>query len=434
MELDPLFSVELELVVQLQATHLRKVVAFGVEEQVVEEVRGRVDRRRVPGTQASVDLDDRLVLGHGLVREQRVPDRRPGRDRIQEEQWELQDAPGLEVVEVGLRDLLVALDDDLAGLFVDDVHGSDPLDRIDPDQIILGDLNPLQPGLADLANRRLRELLVLANEHVPGVVLDLSGAALADQVLGRGLLEDLPPIELDGLARVEELEKVLGLVAEGLQQNSDVDLPTSIDAGEDEVLVVVLDVQPGSPIGDHPAGVDLLAGRTRGRRERGVVEDAGRAMQLGDDDAFGSVDDEGAVVGHDRDLPEVDLLLLHVPNRLRAFRIVPGDETDGDLEGCGVRHASMETFLHVVLRLLQRVTHELQRSGVVEVADGEHGVEHGLQARILPFLHLDVGLQEAVEGQLLDLEQIRDVDDPRNARKGLSDSRGELGELGLRHE
>ena len=47
-----------------------------------------------------------------------------------------------------------------------------------------------------------------------------------------------------------------------------------------------------------------------------IEEHARRAVQLRDDDALGAVDDEGAVVGHQRQLAQIDLLLAHVLDRL----------------------------------------------------------------------------------------------------------------------
>ncbi len=38
--------------------------------------------------------------------------------------------------------------------------------------------------------------------------------------------------------------------------------------------------------------------------------DAGGAVELGDDDALGAVDDEGAALRHHRDLAHVDVLVL----------------------------------------------------------------------------------------------------------------------------
>ena len=77
---------------------------------------------------------------------------------------------------------------------------------------------------------------------------------------------------------------------------------------------------------------------------------------------------------------------------------------------------------------------ELERRGVVEVLDRKDRVEDGLQADALALLHLDIGLQEALEGELLDLEQIRNVDD-RGIFEKFADARRELGdELVFRHE
>ena len=50
-----------ELVIQLQPTDLRQVVALGVEEQVVEEAGRRLERRRIARPQPFVDLEDRLL-------------------------------------------------------------------------------------------------------------------------------------------------------------------------------------------------------------------------------------------------------------------------------------------------------------------------------------------------------------------------------------
>jgi hypothetical protein len=191
--------------------------------------------------------------------------------------------------------------------------------------------------------------------------------------------------------------------------------------------VVELQVQPRTAVRDDPTRVDLLAGRRNGGGDRGVVEDPRRPVELRHDHPLGAVDDEGAVLGHDRDLPEIDLLLLHVADRLGALGVVPRHEADRHLEGRGVGHPALQTLLDVVLRLFERVTHELERGGVVEVPDREHGVENGLQAEVLPLLRLDVGLEEMLEGPLLDLDQVGNLEDGGHLREVFSDSRCSLG-------
>src|SRR5262249_12552127 len=82
-------------------------------------------------------------------------------------------------------------------------------------------------------------------------------------------------------------------------------------------------------------------------------EGARRAVQLRDDDALGAVDDERAVLGHQRDIAEVDLLLLDVADGLHAGLgiLVPDHEPDGDLERHGVGHAALLALVDVVLQL-----------------------------------------------------------------------------------
>ena len=91
------------------------------------------------------------------------------------------------------------------------------------------------------------------------------------------------------------------------------------------------------------------------------------------------------LLGHERDLAEVDLLLLDVLDRAgAALRIdVPDDELDGDLERRGEGHAALVALVDVVLRLAERVAHELERGRLVEVLDREDRLEDGLQAQVL---------------------------------------------------
>ena len=68
--------------VELHAADGRQVVALGVEEQVGEQVLGRILGRRLAGTHHAVDLDQRLEARLGGIDAQRVRDvRRRGRGR-----------------------------------------------------------------------------------------------------------------------------------------------------------------------------------------------------------------------------------------------------------------------------------------------------------------------------------------------------------------
>ena len=194
-----------------------------------------------------------------------------------------------------------------------------------------------------------------------------------------------------------------------------------------------------------------------------------------DDDPLGAVDDERPVLGHQRDVAEVDLLLLDVADGLDAGLgiLVPDDEADRDLERHGVGHAALLALVDVVLQLqadgvaadvadvaarlvglaaaraehlaiavrigderraavaaglpqvmqpgelaalalpvADRVLDELERGVLAEVADRKDRLEHRLETRVLALARQTVHLQEALVGLLLDLDQVRD----RNGR------------------
>src|SRR5690606_11260242 len=61
-----------ELVVELDSADVREVVAILAEEQGLEQVTGRLQRRRISRPQAPIDLENRFLGVAQLVLEQRV--------------------------------------------------------------------------------------------------------------------------------------------------------------------------------------------------------------------------------------------------------------------------------------------------------------------------------------------------------------------------
>src|ERR1039458_4275273 len=188
-------------------------------------------------------------------------------------------------------------------------------------------------------------------------------------------------------------------------------------------------------------------------------KDARRAVQLADDDALGAVDDERAVVGHERNLTKEHFLFLDVPDALLLGFGILGihGQPDGDLEGSRIGHAALLALRHVVLELqthrvaalvaerhhvlvesaavvaedvagvervcadggtttaagrpqmvqplevaalafpvADRVIDELQIAHAAKIGDRKHAVEHGLQADVLALVRQQVHLQEAL--------------------------------------
>ena len=149
-------------------------------------------------------------------------------------------------------------------------------------------------------------------EQVAGVVdrRRLARALLLEQLDQRALLAlgDLG-VGLDRVADVERvlehLEDLLVLdVAHRAQQHGDRQLALAVDADEDLALLVDLELEPRAAGRHQVRDEDLLLAVLRLHHVG-----ARRADELRDDHALGAVDDEGAPVGHPREVAHEDGLL-----------------------------------------------------------------------------------------------------------------------------
>jgi hypothetical protein len=260
----------------------------------------------------------------------------------------------------------------------------------------------------------LAELLALLDDGLAGLrVFDVVRGALAGEQLevdGAGDVAVL--LEVDVLLLVVEVEQLLGAQAEGAQEHGRVELTSAVDADVDVVLVVELEVEPRTAVGDHAGGEQLLAGAV-GLALVVIEEHTWGAVQLRDHDALGAVDDEGAVRRHQRDLTEVDLLLLDVADRLGAGLVVdvPDHQANDDLDRGREGHATGAALVLVVLGTIEAIADELEGRGLAEVTDREDALEHRLESDVLARLEGHVALQKLVVRPLLDVDEIGDLDD-----------------------
>jgi hypothetical protein len=156
-----------------------------------------------------------------------------------------------------------------------------------------------------------------------------------------------------------------------------------------------------------------------------VEEDTRATVKLADDHALGPVDDERAVDGHQRDLAEVDFLLLDIAySPLGAVTAgVVDDELDRHLDRRRVGHPTLPTLVDVVLRPLERVPAKYQLARPIEVANREHTVEDALKTGILPIVPGNICLKELIVRPLLNVDQVRDLEDVLDFPEGMSHSK-----------
>ena len=143
-----------ELDVELQTAHAREVVLARIEEHAFEERSGGVERWRIAGTQLAVDLDQRLFGLADRIAAQRVGDDVADVVALGEEDFHLGDARLHDLVQLVGGELVVGLEQNLAGRGVDHVgsgHRTVELRGFDLDPLDLGSTQRLQDRRSDLA-------------------------------------------------------------------------------------------------------------------------------------------------------------------------------------------------------------------------------------------------------------------------------------------
>ena len=435
--------VEVELVVQLETANAAEVVTLGLVEEVLEEGLRGLRGGRVARAQPLEDFDAGLFRAGDLVDGEGVAKERSNLDAVDEEDTDLRATPCAQDRKLGRGQLLVALEDDFAGLFVIDIFGG-----VFCVEFVVANRHALETELLHLTKLGLGDLLLGADQEGTGLL----GVLDVNRRHGVGVKIDIDDllraaVEVDLLGAVEETKdlfrrqtsavglgvlaiRVRGRLVERAQEYGCRQLPAAIDANVEDVLGVELEVDPGAPVGDDPGRVEEFA---RGVLLAAVVieEGAGRAVKLADDNTLGAVDDEGTVVGHQRDFAEVDLLFLHVADGANACVLIeiPDDEPDADLDRRSIVHAARDALVDIILGLLEPVLDELKRAVLVVVLDGEDGLEDSLEADIFA-LRLGIGLQELLVGALLDVDKVGNLHMPVEACEGFADPEVGLNDRG----
>ena len=146
--------VQLQLGVQLQPADAREVVLLRVEEHVLEQRARAVEGRRIARTEAPVDLDQRFLVGVDRVLLQRRREDRSDLVALGEEDLELVDVLLLGHRDHARRELLVGLEDDLAGRRIDHVGGGKGAFELG-----VGDFDLFEVGLLQRRQRAGADLL-----------------------------------------------------------------------------------------------------------------------------------------------------------------------------------------------------------------------------------------------------------------------------------
>ena len=469
-----------ELDIKLHPPNARQIELLRVEEHPPEQFPRGLPSGGIARTQLAIDLKQRLVLRHDPVLAESLGEHDAAFVFLREDHAEFSDAALGDRLQGRdrYRRVRLATAKDFPGLGIDEVVGEHRAVMLGiGQQVLLEARQELLSRLPELLQAARRHFAPLANDLAAD--LDLLGQPRAEHGLGDAPLEGPGPVGTN-LGDLVEPAEDLGVArqSERAQEDRAEKLALAVDSHVQQVLLVVIELDPAAAVRNDLAE-EVVAVARRARR---LEEHAGRAVQLGDDDALGAADDEGAVVGHQRDVPEEDLLFLDVANRLLARGVLLVDrELERDLQRRGVVHPALATFVDVVLELqadgvaallaegdgvlgvlpavvaeqalrtlgvahdhlaailaprpqvrepdqaaalafpvADRVADELQRAHLAEIRDRKDRLEDRVEADLVALSGELFHLQESLVRLPLDIDQVRDRDRRGNSGKVLA--------------
>ncbi len=207
---------------------------------------------------------------------------------------------------------------------------------------------------------------------------------------------------------VEGIEDGLVIQTDGAQDGRRRQFAAAVDAHMHDVFRVELEIQPRATVGDDPRAIEEFTRRVRLAMVM-VEEHARRTVHLRHDHTLGAVDGEGTVLGHERNVAHVHVLLLDVLDLAGAGIGIhhPDDQAQRYAQRRSEVDATLTALIHVVFRTVEFVTDIFQRRSIAEVLDGEYRFEHGMQAGALAVFHRHVHLQELLIRVLLNFDEVR---------------------------
>ena len=455
-----------QLDVELQPAHAREVIFARIEEHALEQRRRRVQRRRITRPQFAINFDQSFRRSSDRIAAQGLADHRAHVVALGEEHAQFDHARFQYLCHFIGRDFRVRLEQHFTARGVDNVAGRPRAFQIGCIHFDFADLR-----LLNILQGRSADLAAGVRHFITRLRLDVVRQLHAQQI--RGLFarriqrpEQLLVADNQAIRGVESLQNVFaGTQAERAQKDRAQELALAVDAHVQNVLLVVLELNPRTAVGND-LSQEISAVRRR------LEEHSRRTVQLADDDALGSIDDERAILRHQRNIAEENFLLLDVADgTVAGLILVPDGEPHRHFERSRVGHAALFAFRHVILQLqpnriaalvaevgsirvvgaalvaqnfagmkrvgnhrrsailtsraqvmqpfqvaalalpvANREVHKLKLGNVAEIGNRKHRLKYRLQPAVFAFAGQLVHLQEAVIGALLNLDQVRNLD------------------------
>src|SRR5471032_1833885 len=390
--------------VELHAAHGRQVVAVRVVEQAIEQRFNGVFRWRFAWTHHAVDRHFRCHLVSGVVDTQGLRDVRTLIQVVGVQGLDFGHFGVAQTAQQVFGQLIVGGSNNFTGVAIDDV-----LRQYAAQQVVFRYGNVFDASRFDITHVFGVDTLVFQHQGLARLVDDVETRNFTAQTLGNEFHLRAFGAQVEIVEDKEISQDLLVRHADCFEQNRHWHLAAAVDAEEQDVFRVELEVQPRTAVRNDTCREQQFTGRVS---LAAVVleEHARRTVQLGNDNTLSAVDHEGTGSRHERQFAHVDFLLFHFFDDWLGWRFLVQDhQTHFRAQRRRERQATLLAFFDVKGRIAQNVRQEFETRKTIVRNDRENRSEGRLQAIVLAAGRCYVLLQEAMIRLELGRQQERNV-------------------------
>ena len=401
--------------VDLHAADTGQIVRIGREEQAFKQGFDSFFGRRLTRAHHAVDRDAGGELISRFIKTQGLGNVSAVIEFVRVERLDFRDIGGTQLLKQLLIDQGVGSSDLLTGFLIIDVLREHAVN-----QVIVRNGDFLDAGLVDQADVTGVHTLVARDNDLAILVDDVEAEGITLQTLR----DERQTGTFRGQREVIELEEAGKNLHRGhtqsLQQNRPGHLAAAVNTEEENILRIELEVEPGAAVRNHSGREQQLAG---GVSLALVIfkENARGAVQLGDDNSLRAVDDERALLGHERDLAHVDFILPDFFYSRRGVTVIDL-ELDLGTKAAGVAQTTELALCNIKLWLSQVITNKTKAGQPIVAGNREDRGKGGLKTDIFAGIRLNISLQEICIRPQLNIQQGGHCEDARTIGEAFPDA------------
>ena len=160
---------------------------------------------------------------------------------------------------------------------------------------------------------------------------------------------------------IEMAQNFFVVQTERIQQGRDRQFALTVDTDVDNILGIKFKVEPRTTVRNDAGCKQIFAAAVRFAAVM-VEQDARRTVHLADDNALCPVDEEGAVMRHERHVAHIHVLFFNIEDRA-GFGVgvnLKHDQAQRHLHLRRISNPALTAFFDVKFRIFQFVMHEVE--------------------------------------------------------------------------